>query len=138
MNKICILCQQSKSTTDFPWRNKAQERRNNRCKECQKKLSHKHYLNNKDQYAKNNKAYKAETRANARKYIKDYLSKNPCIDCGESDLRVLEFDHVRGSRFDCVTHLYREQELLAEIAKCEVRCANCHRRRHYANRFDDV
>jgi len=53
-----------------------------------------------------------------------------CVDCGEKDLRVLELDHVRGTKRKNVSHMYRASEanLLAEIAKCDVRCGNCHRR----------
>lgn len=56
-----------------------------------------------------------------------------CIDCGEVDPIVLHFDHVRGKKLGNVTtmaHAQRPLEVLrAEIAKCEVRCANCHTRR---------
>jgi hypothetical protein len=44
---------------------------------------------------------------------------------------VLEFDHLRDKRAT-VSVLLRDAEwatVMAEIAKCEVRCANCHRRR---------
>lgn len=63
----------------------------------------------------------------------DYLSGHPCIDCGEADPVVLEFDHVspNGKR-GCVSVLARgcsRKALLAEIDKCVVRCANCHRRK---------
>ena len=47
---------------------------------------------------------------------------------------VLEFDHLRDKRFNIGAALpYRNwAELLAEIEKCEVVCANCHRRRTFA------
>jgi hypothetical protein len=60
-----------------------------------------------------------------------YLSKHPCIDCGETDLRVLEFDHLRGNKSANIARLLHNAVSWAtiekEIAKCEVRCANCHR-----------
>jgi len=53
-----------------------------------------------------------------------------CVDCGITDIRVLEFDHVRGEKIDTITSMVRRglsvDVLVAEIAKCEVRCANCH------------
>lgn len=53
-----------------------------------------------------------------------------CVDCGKSDIRVLEFDHVRGDKVDSITSMVRRglsvEVLVEEIAKCEVRCANCH------------
>jgi hypothetical protein len=61
------------------------------------------------------------------------LAKSQCLDCHTTDLAVLEFDHVRGEKIADISLLVRNghslARLQAEIAKCEVRCANCHRRR---------
>ena len=50
---------------------------------------------------------------------------------------VLEFDHVGDDKVANVSSLARRsaawERIEAEIAKCEVRCANCHRRRTMAN-----
>jgi hypothetical protein len=70
------------------------------------------------------KAYLAKKR-----FVSDYLSTHPCVDCGEKDPIVLEFDHVRGTKKTTVTRMSMNQ-MRVEIQKCEVRCANCHRRRH--------
>jgi hypothetical protein len=52
---------------------------------------------------------------------------------GESDPVVLEFDHVRGRKRAPLERLVSvgcsREALLAELDKCVVRCANCHRRR---------
>lgn len=62
-----------------------------------------------------------------------YLLDHPCVDCGETDWQVLEFDHrdavtkVKGVA-DLV-HNHSWASVQAEIAKCDVRCANCHRRK---------
>ncbi len=57
----------------------------------------------------------------------------PCRDCGVSyPYYVMDLDHVRGDKLFPLS--YRgagEQRLLAEIAKCDVVCANCHRARTY-------
>lgn len=56
--------------------------------------------------------------------------KTGCVDCGNLDIRVLEFDHVRGRKLaNLATLVQRESPLhviAEEIAKCEVRCRNCH------------
>ncbi len=64
----------------------------------------------------------------------DYLADNPCADCGLGDPRVLEFDHrERGGKVQSVTWMAHRglawERIQVEIAKCDVRCANCHRRR---------
>ncbi len=73
-------------------------------------------------------------RKQYRQRITNYLLLHPCIDCGEGDVRCLDFDHVPGEIKAAdvaalVTRLTAWKTIEAEIAKCDVRCANCHRRR---------
>jgi hypothetical protein len=69
--------------------------------------------------------------------LRGLLTIHPCVDCGETDIRVLEFDHRRDKRGN-VTKLARDEcgieTLRAEVAKCEIRCGNCHRRRTRSER----
>lgn len=64
-------------------------------------------------------------------YIVAFPREHPCVDCGEGDPIVLEFDHLRDKKFSISKGLQDRpwQDVLDEIAKCEVVCANCHRRR---------
>ena len=65
------------------------------------------------------------------------LRSSGCVDCGEQDLVVLEFDHVGPKRRNVVQLAYRGcslRRLDEEIRMCEIRCANCHRRRHKSGR----
>lgn len=61
----------------------------------------------------------------------EYMKDKKCTDCGESDLLVLEFDHLEGKTFNISTGVGEMSwpNMLKEISKCEVVCANCHRRR---------
>jgi hypothetical protein len=70
----------------------------------------------------------------AQKFVWEYLSLHPCVDCGEEDIIVLEFDHLpeRGKAHGIsvmVSNGYGLGAIIAEIDKCEVRCANCHKRK---------
>jgi hypothetical protein len=62
----------------------------------------------------------------------------PCADCGiRYPVYVMDFDHVRGEKQSNVASLVgmsaSEERLRAEIAKCDVVCANCHRERTYGS-----
>lgn len=64
----------------------------------------------------------------------EYLATHHCVDCGEADPIVLEFDHRdRTSKVSevgtMIAHGKKWEAIVEEISKCDVRCANCHRRR---------
>jgi len=67
----------------------------------------------------------------ARQEVTAYLQEHPCVDCDERDVRVLDFDHLDEKR-ELVSALVARgapwPRIEAEIALCEVRCANCHGR----------
>lgn len=92
------------------------------------------YLNNKERIKEKKAAQSKANRKRNLKYSVDYLSTHPCIDCGETDYLVLEYDHRDSSdKFKAVSDIirgsYSLERVKAEIAKCDVRCANCHRRK---------
>lgn len=93
-----------------------------------------HYDANAAAYKARAVVSKAKTRKAAQAFILAYLAEHPCIDCEEPDPVVLEFDH-RNPDDKCfsiacaVNGSYTVDRLRVEIAKCDVRCANCHRRR---------
>ena len=70
-----------------------------------------------------------------RELGKDYvddLKRVPCVDCGvEYPPYVMDFDHVRGEKVVNLSRLRNSRlawaKLMAEVEKCEVVCANCHR-----------
>jgi len=65
-----------------------------------------------------------------RTHMYAFLRAHPCTVCGEDDPVVLEFDHTRDKLRE-VTRIAAFggwADLLAEIEKCRVLCANCHRR----------
>lgn len=100
------------------------------CKRCIRQMHATHYLENIDYYKEKAIKHNAEYRLRNLQYIVDYLKQHPCVDCGETDPIVLEFDHISDKEYD-VSKLNHSsfETLLEEIAKCEVRCANCHRRK---------
>ena len=90
-------------------------------------------------YNSREKLYEAQKRyrIEVRKQLFDYLSKEKCIDCGEKDPVVLDFDHIDiKTKFKTISQMlcghYSFKTILKEIKKCEIRCANCHRRKTYS------
>jgi hypothetical protein len=73
----------------------------------------------------------AKRVASTRMRMVEFLAGHPCVDCGERDPAVLDFDHV-GVKRELVSALVARaapwSRIVEEIAQCEVRCANCHRR----------
>lgn len=75
-----------------------------------------------------------DERERSRAYIRAQQENVPCLDCGYSfPVESMDFDHVpeRGPKafglggFSVLNHSL--DEIKAEVAKCDVVCANCHR-----------
>jgi hypothetical protein len=130
-DRRCGRCGETKSVDSFNWRRKGIGQRDNMCRPCRAEYHHEHYLANKAQYVANAAESKRRLRLARTQWLLEYFESHPCIDCGETDPVVLEFDHLRDKAFDVGQALpYRNwSSILAEIEKCEVVCANCHRRR---------
>ena len=129
--KICTKCTRELPDTEFPWRNNAKGQRIARCRECQGAASRDHYRRNKPMYLRKAKRWDAQQAEKVHQWFLDYFAQHPCVDCGEADPVVLEFDHVRGEKLGNVSDLRAAsmKKIIAEVAKCDVVCANCHRRR---------
>lgn len=97
-------------------------------KEKQLKAQREWYYRNKD---KKDFWYKKRIDK-IRAWYKEYKSKLKCENCPENDSRCLDFHHVRGKKNKCVSIMISEgysiKRILKEIKKCQVLCANCHRK----------
>jgi hypothetical protein len=102
------------------------------CKACLSLYCRNHYVANSVQYNKRRLESQRRYRIRNREYIIEYLRTHACVDCGESDPVVLDFDHI-GHKETEVSNVSRcafsLSRLKLEISHCEVRCARCHRRR---------
>ncbi len=91
----------------------------------------KYYDNHKDVYREKNRK--------ARKQKSEFIQSKkefPCVDCGiQYPPYIMEFDHVE-EKFLPVSRMtsHSWKQINAEIAKCEVVCANCHAVRTYLRR----
>lgn len=131
--KVCSVCKRPKPVSEF---NRSAARRDGlqtKCRACSKALSRARYEANPDEYREANKA--------RRERLRDFvwnLKRGPCTDCKQTFHPVaMDFDHRDGTQktFD-IAHMVSwtmsaEATILAEIAKCDLVCANCHRIRTY-------
>lgn len=129
---ICNLCKKSRVQDMFSYKNKTRGTYQRICKICTRKQIKLHYYNNKNYYLDKAKKRNGIIRDILRRYIWDYLVTHHCLDCGETDPVVLEFDHTRDKNMNISSLLSNTgtiEKFNEEVLKCEVRCANCHRRK---------
>ncbi len=65
-----------------------------------------------------------------KKRLAEIKTASGCVDCGEKNHIVLDFDHIRDKKYN-VSRMIHDgfswKAIMKEIQKCEVVCANCHR-----------
>ena len=81
---------------------------------------------------------KAARKRSKWTYVHIHKAHHGCQDCGEKDPEVLDLDHVRGRKLMEVSRMVNNdlsiERINDELDKCDVVCANCHRRRGMARR----
>lgn len=133
MKKKCSRCELRLSIKHFRKNRSRYDRLAAYCIPCEKLHQRKWYERNKKHaIAKASKRNKVQRRILIDVCI-SHLLNHPCVDCGETDIRVLDFDHVRGKKKFSICVLQQRSvavaTLLLEIEKCVIRCANCHRKK---------
>jgi len=132
MDKLCGKCGKRKDVSLFSKNSKQADGLQTRCKECMAEYSKKYYRRDRAKRVKTNR----DNRAIRRKYLFDYKSSHPCVVCGMSDPRCLDFHHRESGDKDselslAVARCWSFERIDAEIAKCDVVCSNCHRIIHW-------
>lgn len=131
MTKTCGRCNQTKPLIEFRKRKNGHQAW---CTSCFRAYDKERYKTI-DKDRKNANAKKIRDRQ--RNLLKSIKETRGCVDCGNADHRVLDFDHVKGTKYkdlSAMVGMYTDQKLLDEVDKCEVRCANCHRIKTYERR----
>jgi hypothetical protein len=105
------------------------------CRPCRRQYRQRHYQANKEQYYRRNRERERRLIALVQK-----AKARPCADCGiQYAPWKMDFDHVSGKKVMGVAQLLVLKKSIrlirAEIAKCEVVCANCHRDRTHFRRM---
>ncbi len=128
--KRCVTCHEMRPLTDYNVRRAASDGLQSRCRPCSRAW----YARNKGDHVRRVATRNKRVRGEHQQRMATYFLSHPCADCGEADLRVLELDHDDPAEKTAgVGRLLATglpwATVLAEIDKCTVRCANCHRRR---------
>ena len=76
-----------------------------------------------------------QRRSRLRSWVNEQKRASGCRECEETDPRCLDFHHVDPESKtraigEMITHGHGRESLRAEMEKCVVLCANCHRREH--------
>ena len=92
------------------------------------------YANNPE-YRKRQIRLKLEKRKSNREWVWNYKAEKGCQLCEENDPCCLDFHHINGDKdknvADFIKGNWSLKRIKEEIAKCQVLCANCHRKVHY-------
>lgn len=141
--KTCSKCSQEKRLSDYFVKNKQTGRLHAQCKACYKAhratYQKQHYEKYKEAYLKRATIRRTAFRQEFRTNMMNYLINKSCVLCGERDIRTFEFDHLDPKKkiftiSQAVRLGHSWDDVLAEIKKCRILCANCHKK-ETANQF---
>lgn len=128
--KKCPKCNNKKLIDQYGKNKSNKDGLQDYCKSCVKIINHEYYTRT-PHLNKQRQKYKLENKRIAREYVNRWLDNHPCVDCGEEDIVVLDFDHL-GDKVSAISNMIsagkKLEDIKDEINKCLVRCANCHRR----------
>lgn len=126
--KTCCGCKTEKAFADFHRRGDGYQAL---CKVCRTASDAARYASDPAGFQARHKRHRAEIQV----WLWDLKRSKPCTDCGQSFHPIaMQWDHVgtdKSGNISDVAKRWGKKRLLAEIAKCELVCANCHAVRTY-------
>lgn len=128
--KFCSYCQTEKPLTDFGKNKSKRDGLQTYCIICKQDFNKKAYIANP--------TYFADKKRAAAKLIREKVAtiktNAGCFCCREDDECCLDFHHFdQKTKKDSVSNLINDgslRQVMVEIAKCVILCANCHRKSH--------
>lgn len=128
--KTCRGCAERLPLAEFVWKSRARGVRHARCSACRRKYQQDWYRRNAQEHKQRAKLAR-QRRAEENERIIRRAKDVPCADCGQRFApSQMDFDHVRGIKEFNIGDAKRKvgsERLEAEITKCDVVCAVCHR-----------
>lgn len=145
MKKTCTKCNEEKSLDCFDKHPNSKDGRSPKCKECRKTYWREYISRPKshNNHKERNRKRATRLRQEMFEFMRELKDNQPCADCGVPyPYYVMDFDHVRGEKRECVSILKAQgrpkEMILEEIAKCDLVCANCHRERTHGPKSESA
>lgn len=130
--KRCSRCGLTKPLDHFHRNRRRRDGRGTYCAPCVSRYNAEYYPKNSERHNPARIQRRQRERDEQARKLIEYLLKHPCVDCGETDVLVLQFDHL-GDKTANVSFLVGKgvswSRVEREMEKCDVVCANDHRRR---------
>ena len=122
--KKCFKCKEFKLQCEFADNASRVDGLSSQCRDCQREYRRSHYEQNRQKYIDKAAAWR---KAEKIKFFQ-WLSQHSCVDCGNSDIRVLQFDHLGDKAFNVSEKVgvLGFDAIMDEVSKCDIVCANCH------------
>lgn len=136
----CRKCNCQITKDNVVYKNIIKAIKNNICKPCLAAQTRECYKVKKEKEPDYYKNRNQKALMSIKQRYIEYKKTLECSDCGCTDYRIMEFDHVHGQKTANISDLVKNnswKSLMAEVAKCEPVCANCHRIRTYKRRKKD-
>jgi hypothetical protein len=128
----CSRCGQEKPESEFP-KTRPDGRVYWYCKACHRRYARQHYERNRESYVAKADRNRKRIRRENQALIRELKASTPCMDCGHQfPFFVMDFDHRPDVEkvqniARMVNSFASRRAVRAEIAKCDIVCANCHR-----------
>ncbi|PYT02835.1 MAG: hypothetical protein DMF65_05540, partial [Acidobacteria bacterium] len=100
--KFCPTCSTLKNVADFNGDRARPDGLQSQCRECKRLVQKNWYAKNKARHVANVARRRRAAEMEIIKRLLEYLHHHPCVDCGETNPVLLEFDHVRGRKLNSV------------------------------------
>lgn len=126
--KLCPRCREVKPLSEFSKNPRRKDGVHSLCKACRRLYDHERY----ERLHGREIAYAPMRSERGRgAWLRELKDGRPCADCGRVfPPQVMQWDHRPGSEklFEISTGYGRwtREAILAEIAKCDLVCTNCH------------
>lgn len=130
MIKTCNTCKLEKLQSEFRKDKSTKDGYRHNCKVCARTYHQSKYITN---YGEKTRERQRKAYTTVRAKLNEYKLGKACICCGEDEPACLDFHHLDPNEkdFTVTQSMNRKWEsILAEIQKCVVLCANCHRKVH--------